>query len=379
FFAQYMPWPDLGTWKGDRWSANASARRRLCPLTEYYKQIYLPLTYSFIFVLGLLLNGTILWLSFRRTKHWTSTTIYLVNLTVADLLYVCSLPFLIVTYSLGDWWPFGEALCKLVRFLFYTNLYSSILLLTCISVHRFLGVCYPIRSMAYRTRRLALGGTGVSWALVVLQLLPTLVFSRTGFIDGQIVCYDLTSPDNFDQFFAYGMMLTVSGFILPFLIILVCYSLMIKSLVKPEETHTGGVVRAKSIRTILLVCGLFAICFVPFHVTRSVYLLVRVYHVHHCQVLKSVSMAYKIWRPLVSLNSCFNPLLYFLSGDSNRIRFIWELRHNRVACHPARKPEQIHFDREIGLGHAERTTKLQRLSSPPHPSDTNPTANPHAS
>ncbi|EPY77025.1 pyrimidinergic receptor P2Y, G-protein coupled, 4-like protein [Camelus ferus] len=311
---------------------NTSKEDRLCHFSEDYKQIYLSLTYSIIFVLGLPLNGTVLWHSWRQTKHWSCATIYLVNLMVADLLYVLTLPFLIITYSLGDKWPFGELFCRLVRFLFYTNLYGSILLLTCISVHRFLGVCHPLRSLPYRTRRHALLGTAATWALVVLQLLPTLVFSHTDLVDGQVVCYDTSSPKNFDQFFVYSMVLTLSGFVFPSLVILVCYSLMVRSLTKSEEslTRVGSTARAKSIRTILLVCGLFTLCFVPFHIMRSFYLMLRFLPSRNCQLLMVASLAYKLWRPLVSLSCCLNPVLYFLSGGNNRVRLFQELRHNKM-------------------------------------------------
>ncbi|XP_068939720.1 LOW QUALITY PROTEIN: P2Y purinoceptor 3-like [Petaurus breviceps papuanus] len=193
--------------------ANTSLEEERCQMVENYKRVYLPVTYSMVFVLGLPLNGLVLWLSWCRTKRWTCTTIYLSNLMVADLLYIGTLPFLIINYSLRDRWPFGQVFCRLVRFLFYANLYGSILLLTCISVHRFLGVCYPIQSMAYRTRRLALLGTGATWALVVLQALPTLVFAETGSSDGHTVCYDLSRPDAFGHFFVYGTILTLSGFV----------------------------------------------------------------------------------------------------------------------------------------------------------------------
>ncbi|XP_044525469.1 P2Y purinoceptor 2-like [Gracilinanus agilis] len=311
--------------------ANESLGEEWCDIEEDYKRVYLPVTYSVVFVLGLPLNALVLWLSWCRTKRWTCSTIYLSNLMVADLLYIASLPFLIINYSLADQWPFGELLCRLVRFLFYTNMYGSILLLTCISVHRFLGVCYPIRSLAYRTRRLARIGSAASWALVVVQVLPTLIFSETGSSDGQTVCYDLSSPENFGHFFVYGMVLTFSGFAVPSLVILLCYSLMVKSLARREEAGAGvgTAARAKSIRTILLVCGLFTLCFGPFHVTRSVYFFIRLQAVQNCPLLTTVSAAYKVWRPLVSLNSCLNPVLFFLSGGSNRLRLVQELRPNK--------------------------------------------------
>uniref|UniRef100_A0A8C8RUZ6 G-protein coupled receptors family 1 profile domain-containing protein n=1 Tax=Pelusios castaneus TaxID=367368 RepID=A0A8C8RUZ6_9SAUR len=307
---------------------NDTSEEALCPLDESYKYILLPLTYSSVLVLGLPLNGAMLWLCSCRTKKWTCTTIYLVNLAVADLLYICSLPLLIISYAMQDSWLFGEPLCKMVRFLFYNNLYGSILLLTCISVHRFLGICYPIRSLTYKTRKLAISGTVISWTLVFLQLLPSLIYARTGFINNQMVCFDLTSPDNFSNYYIYGMALTISGFLIPFLIILICYCLIIRSLIRTtgETSLVGSAARAKSIRTILLVCGLFAVCLAPFHISRTIYLFVRVHRKTDCSLLQGTTLFYKIWRPLVGLNSCFSPLLYFLSGHTNRARLFLELR-----------------------------------------------------
>uniref|UniRef100_A0A8C3RIV2 G-protein coupled receptors family 1 profile domain-containing protein n=1 Tax=Chelydra serpentina TaxID=8475 RepID=A0A8C3RIV2_CHESE len=293
-------------------SMNTTAEEAMCPLEENYKHILLPLAYSLVFVLGLLLNGAMLWLCCYHTKEWTCTTIYLVNLAVADLLYILSLPLLIINYAMQDIWLFGELLCKMVRFLFYNNLYGSILLLTCISVHRFLGICYPIWSLAYKTKRLAVIGTAVSWILVLIQLLPSLIYARTGFIDNHTVCYDLTSPDNFSNYYLYGTVLTVSGFLCPFIIILTCYCLMIRSLIQTtgKTNLMSSAARAKSIRTILLVCGLFAVCLAPFHITRTIYLYVRVHRKADCPLLQGASLFYKIWRPLVGLNSCFSPLFW---------------------------------------------------------------------
>ena len=329
--------PEGASQEIEKLDTNISKEERFCYFSEDYKQIYLPLTYSIIFMLGLPLNGTVLWLSWHQTKRWSCATINLVNLMVADLLYVLTLPFLIITYSLGDRWPFGELLCKLVHFLFYTNLYSSILLLTCISMHGFLRVCHPLRSLPYRTRRHALLGTAATWALVVPQLLPTLVFSQMDYINGQMVCHDMTSPEHFDEFSTCGVVLMLSCFVFPSLVILACYSLMVRSLTKPGETlmMVGSAARAKSLRTTLLVCGLFTLCFVPFHITRSLYLMLRFLPSQNYQLSMVASLAYKIWRPLVSLSSCRNPVLYFLSGGHNRVRLFQELRHDKVGEHPA--------------------------------------------
>ncbi|XP_006002226.1 P2Y purinoceptor 3 [Latimeria chalumnae] len=304
--------------------------RGLCPLQEGYKHILLPITYSLVFLLGLVLNGTVIWLACCRIKSWTCTTIYLVNLAVADLFYVCSLPLLIANYAMRDRWPFGNIACKLVRFFFYTNLYGSILFLTCITVHRFLGVCYPLKSINYRTKKLATFGTSITWMVVAIELLPTFLYAHTATLGNRTVCYDLTNPRNFTNYFPYGITLTVLGFLLPFVIILICCCLMIRSLGRSTEVgDVGKTIRAKSIRTVLLLCVLFAICFVPFHITRTIYLVVRVYLIKDCRILQFVTVSYKVWRPVVSFNSCINPLL-FLTDDKNKRLLLSEFRKNKV-------------------------------------------------
>ncbi|XP_064410214.1 P2Y purinoceptor 3-like [Latimeria chalumnae] len=187
---------------------------------EGYKHILLPITYSLFFLLGLVLNGAVILLSRCRIKNWTCTTIYLVNLAVANLFYVCLLPLLIASYAMRDQWPFGNIACKLVHFFFYTNLYGSILFLTCISVHLFLGMCYPLKSINYRTKKAGDLGTSVTW-MVVIELLPTFLYAHTATLGDCTICYDLTNPGNFTNYFPYGITLTVSGFLLPFVIILI--------------------------------------------------------------------------------------------------------------------------------------------------------------
>uniref|UniRef100_A0A4W3K0M8 G-protein coupled receptors family 1 profile domain-containing protein n=1 Tax=Callorhinchus milii TaxID=7868 RepID=A0A4W3K0M8_CALMI len=298
-----------------------------------YKHTLLPVTYSLVFLLGLTLNGAVLCLSWRLTRKWSCSTIYLVNLAVADLLYVCSLPLLILNYIWRDRWPFGDFLCRLVRFLFYANLYGSILFLTCISVHRYLGLCFPMKSIEWRTRRLAVETCVVAWIMVGLQVVPTYLYAHTGSLANKTVCYDLTSPDNFHNYLPYGTVLTVTGFVIPFVIIILSYCCIIKTLiVSGDSTQLQKPVRTKSIRTIVLVCGLLAVCFVPFHITRTIYLFVRAYLAQDCNILQTVSLAYKIWRPVISFNSCINPLLYFLSGDNYSTRL-----GLNTFCHSAHK------------------------------------------
>jgi hypothetical protein len=57
--------------------------------------------------------------------------IYLINLSVADLLYIATLPLWIDYFLQHDHWIHGEESCKLFGFIFYTNIYVSIAFLCC--------------------------------------------------------------------------------------------------------------------------------------------------------------------------------------------------------------------------------------------------------
>ncbi|XP_071401445.1 P2Y purinoceptor 3-like [Centroberyx affinis] len=310
----------------------------LCPVSDYYKRILLPLTYSIVFLLGLGLNGALLWSVCWRTRSWSGTVIYLTNLAVADLLYVLALPPLIISNAMGGAWPFGNIICKAVRFFFLTNLHCSMMFLTCVSVYRFLGVCFPIAALRFRTKKLALFASGSVWVLATAEILPTLVFAHTGFINNMTVCFEMTDPRQFNIYFPYGMFLTIVGFLLPFLVIITCYCSMIKALYYRAADSISHVrtakMRNKSMRTLLVVCLTFVLCFVPYHVARTVYLFVRVYMVGDCRVLNVVMISFKVWKPLVSFNCCANPLLYFWGSDRSRKKLQAWLWRRTKRVHP---------------------------------------------
>ncbi|CAB1446443.1 unnamed protein product [Pleuronectes platessa] len=294
----------------------------ICPVNSYYKRFLLPVSYSLVFVLGLTLNGALLWCVCCRTRCWSSTVIYMTNLAVADLLYVLSLPPLIISNARGDLWPFGDVICKSVRFFFLVNLHCSMMFLTCVSVHRFLGVCFPMAAVRLRTRRLALFASGAVWVLATAEILPTLVFAHTGVINNMTVCFEMTNPGNFGVYFPYGLFLAIVGFLVPFIVVVTCYCSMMKVLYcraagTISNTRTA-LMRNKSLSTVLLVLLVFVLCFVPYHVARTVYLFVRVYMPADCQLLNVVMISYKVWKPVVSFNCCANPLLYFWGSYRRR-------------------------------------------------------------
>lgn len=90
-----------------------------CTYKEDFKRILLPAVYTFVFLLGLPLNAAVIVKIWKTRPSLSKNNIYMLNLAIADFLYVLSLPLLIYNYGSHDYWPFGELTCKLVRFQFY--------------------------------------------------------------------------------------------------------------------------------------------------------------------------------------------------------------------------------------------------------------------
>ncbi|XP_034404014.1 P2Y purinoceptor 2 isoform X1 [Cyclopterus lumpus] len=305
-----------------------------CRFKEDFKYVLLPVSYALVFVIGLALNATALYVIVFRTKSWKPSTIYMFNLSMCDTLYILTLPFLIYYYADENDWPFSEPLCKVIRFLFYTNLYGSILFLCCISLHRFIGICYPVRSLHWVSARRAKLVSVAVWAFVLLCQAPILYFSRTRYRDGVRICYDTTSPELFDDFLVYSSAVSVLMFALPFMVVMVTYGLMVRKLLEPGWGSEGGGgvggsqrTKQKSVKMIIVVLATFMLCFLPFHLTRSLYYSFRYLRQVDpsqisCRLLEASSVAYKVTRPFASANSCLDPILYFLAGQDARSNLV---------------------------------------------------------
>ncbi|KAM9356681.1 P2Y purinoceptor 4 [Symphorus nematophorus] len=312
-----------------------------CRFDEEFKYILLPVSYSLVFVFGFMLNATALWL-FLKMRPWNPSTVYMFHLALSDFLYVLSLPTLIYYYANRSHWPFGVAACKIVRFLFYANLYCSILFLTCISVHRYLGICHPIKALTLVKSRHAHLVCGMVWGVVTVCLIPNLIFVTTSRRDNDTLCHDTTNQEKFEEYVDYSSVVMVLLFGVPFLVIVVCYCLMARTLCQPRKglsaSRQGTTSRQKSIKLIIVVLVVFAVSFVPFHITRTLYYTSRVLDLN-CESLNIVNFTYKITRPLASVNSCIDPILYFLAGDHYRSKLMSVLPGKRWTTN-SQSPEQ---------------------------------------
>ncbi|RXM97830.1 Mu-type opioid receptor [Acipenser ruthenus] len=202
----------------------------------------------------------------RYTKMKTATNIYILNLALADALATSTLPFQSVNYLMGTW-PFGAVLCKIVMSIDYYNMFTSIFTLTIMIA----GVTDCILKFPHP-----------SWYWENLLKICVFIFA----------------------------------FIMPVLIITVCYGLMILRL-KSVRMLSGSKEKDRNLRRItrmvLVVVAVFIVCWTPIHIYVIIQALVTVPN----SLFQSV--AWHICIALGYTNSCLNPVLYaFLDENFKR-------------------------------------------------------------
>jgi allatostatin receptor len=92
----------------------------------------------------------------------STTNLLIVNLALADLLFIVfCVPFTALDYALL-FWPFGEVWCKIVQYLVIVTANASIYTLVLMSLDRYLIVVHPLSSISIRTKTKTYCGIGQS-------------------------------------------------------------------------------------------------------------------------------------------------------------------------------------------------------------------------
>ncbi|XP_069376952.1 2-oxoglutarate receptor 1-like [Paralichthys olivaceus] len=286
------------------------------------KRYFLPISYSLIFIVGLVGNVTSIGVYLTKLRPWKSSSIIMVNLALTDLLYVLSMPFLVYYYSNGDSWTLGDFMCRFVRFGFHFNLYGSILFLTCHAVFRYLVVTRPL--MAARVQETFWGIVACLsvWIVTTVEITPMLSIIMLQEHDNKTYCLDFASfiSASTDDKRWYSWLLTTLGFLLPLVVVFICYIGIVRKLAEGPGMSTSCRMRARRVTVLILV--VFVMCFLPYHILRELRIETRGMQETPCMVERVVHAAYIISRPLAGLNTCFNLALYTLSGDKFKGAFL---------------------------------------------------------
>ncbi|TSN57759.1 Cysteinyl leukotriene receptor 2 [Bagarius yarrelli] len=294
-----------------------------CSVADFKRNFY-PTVYLCIFFLGLFANlfSLCFFIDLRRKKREAFYSVHyiMVNLLISDLMIVCSLPFRAAYYLMDSNWVFGDVGCRIISFMFYVNMYGSIYFLMVLSVFRFVAIVKPYNYVYLQSNQGACLVCGFIWLLVLLASTPLLDSGTSQGPSSQQICLEL-DLSRLKPIINLNKAALCLGFVLPILVISICYLIAARKLLqlrndaaKSEPQHN----KSSALIIIVLILIIFIVCFMPYHVVRTVLLEVERQQKdnHSCYYLELVRKAAVITHGLATGNSCLDPFLYFFVSES---------------------------------------------------------------
>ncbi|KAI5620885.1 P2Y purinoceptor 11, partial [Silurus asotus] len=275
----------------------------------------LPSIYGVEMSVALMGNILALWLLVtKERKNWHTGVVFSCNLVISDIFYALSLPLLIVYYSRGCNWGFGNAVCKIERFLFTCNLYVSIYFITCISVIRYLAIVHPFFTRNRIRPKHAKIISVFVWIFVASLSSPILYYAG---VSGK-KCSLFASQNNTSNSSpessqnskkaTYRVFMASIGCLVPFVITFASYFGVLRVVLKNESITS---LEKKKVALIVgLACILYAVSFIPYHILQIL----------KFKVGKSnyINDGYQVSKALACVNMCLHPILYMAVFDSIR-------------------------------------------------------------
>ncbi|XP_034427804.1 uracil nucleotide/cysteinyl leukotriene receptor [Hippoglossus hippoglossus] len=277
---------------------------------SHHENIVFSVFYILVFVVAVPGNALALWAFFHQ-ENTSPSRIFLMHLSVADLSYILILPMRIVYHLSDNHWPFGHVLCELSGFLFYLNMYSSLYLMSLISLDRCLAVVLPLKSRLVRNAKYARIAVGVLWVLVIVSMSPTL-FSIGKGANSPGTCNKLYLEKTTRK----ALVSTIVAFVIPLTTVVVSYILILLKLrtVTQQEERP---VKDKAIKMIILIVTNFLLAFVPYHVSRVIYIVTP------AAGRRSLGIANRITSALTCVSGVLDPVMYFFLNRAYRDQLLW--------------------------------------------------------
>eukprot|EP00066_Takifugu_rubripes_P007080 XP_003972330.2 PREDICTED: urotensin-2 receptor-like [Takifugu rubripes] len=281
--------------------------------------INLPVVVAVVCAMGVAGNSYTLVITrsaaLRRTG---SMYVYIVNLALADLLYLSTIPFVVCTYFAHDW-LFGEAGCRILLSLDLLTMHASVFILVAMSLERYRAVARPFSAhkSSTRTRRLAAGiiwGTAFALTLPMMVMIQLRVGKPTAAGLVKRICFPTWTPEAFK---IYITVLFLTSVLVPGLVIVALYVSLARRY-WAVQASLGGSSRAarrrglkqKVVSMIFSIVVAYWACFLPFWGWQ----LAKLFSPETLRALSPATHNYVNFfvTCLTYGNSCINPFLYTL-------------------------------------------------------------------
>ncbi|KAM4651142.1 C-X-C chemokine receptor type 3-like [Discoglossus pictus] len=295
--------------------------------TKAFDGHFFPPFYSLLCLFGMLGNMLVVVVLMRNKRSLQSTEIFIMHLTLADILLVVTLPFWAVQAVSG--WVFGDVLCKIMASVFKINFYAGIFLLTCISCDRYLSIVFAVQVYKKHRSHVVHWSCLLVWGLSVALSIPDIMFSQVvhEYRTNTTQCQLNFHPSNSKSWrIAMSFTYNVLGFLLPLCSMVYCYTHIIVTLLRSQ-----GFKKHRALRVIIAVVVAFFLCWAPHNITALLDALVMLKILQiSCAMERRIDIALSVTSGLCYFHCCLNPILYAFIGVKFKNKFI-ELM-SQVGC-----------------------------------------------
>uniref|UniRef100_A0A8C5PBL2 G-protein coupled receptors family 1 profile domain-containing protein n=1 Tax=Leptobrachium leishanense TaxID=445787 RepID=A0A8C5PBL2_9ANUR len=315
-----------------------------CEPDDTYKYQVYTAVYIVVFVVGLIFNVAALYVFCKINKKRGPSTLCLMNLAAADLLFIIFLPLRISYFRRDATWIFGDIMCRITTFSFYFSMYTSIFFLACLSVFRYFSVTSHGTINVKKIVRVC----ALIWIFTGVSTSPFLL-SGSLERENKTRCFEPPGMPTWTRLMYMNYYALIVGFIVPFLIILGFNGLLIRHIIHipMEKRHVRRQVTL--IVLVLLVC---CVCFLPYHIQRTVHLYYMVHHPDICSLHNVLQRTVVATLCLAIFNSCLDPLLYVFVGHGFKT---WIL----LMCKPKGSVNVRHLSSESGEANVALVEEVQ--------------------
>lgn len=279
---------------------------------SYIIGLFLSCMYTILlFPIGFIGNILILVVNLNHREKMTIPDLYFVNLAIADLILVAD--SLIEVFNLNEKYYDYAVLCTFMSLFLQVNMYSSIFFLTWMSFDRYIALASSVSSSPLRTMQHAKLSCGLIWMASILATLLPFTIVQTQHRGELHFC--------FANVFEIQWLEVTIGFLVPFSIIGLCYSLIVRILMRAQKHRGLWPRRQKALRMIVVVVLVFFICWLPENVFISIQLLQGTADPSR-RTATTLWHDYPLTGHIVNLaafsNSCLNPIIYSFLGETFR-------------------------------------------------------------
>uniref|UniRef100_H2ZTA5 G-protein coupled receptors family 1 profile domain-containing protein n=1 Tax=Latimeria chalumnae TaxID=7897 RepID=H2ZTA5_LATCH len=281
-----------------------------CDLPEGGEKVLYVAGYTTLFIIGVPANFMAIYISTLLIRRENELGVYLLNLSISDLMYLLTLPFWINKALAKDSEPVNEILCVIAAVIMYINFYMAATILCYISVDRYLTLVYPFRYYRARTRKTATLLCIFAWTLeITFELI--FLYSTEGTTGYRYQMCDEPHQLSNERRNILIFRLIV-GFMVPVFVLLLSYFGILRAVWASIATEA-----AEKKKILILLSALILVYFIAFSPYQTIN-LIRCLQEHDCTFPKKLTLAYAVSMVLSTVNSTLDPVLYCLISETAR-------------------------------------------------------------